>query len=360
MIGVVVLGMHRSGTSAVTRAVNLLGAALGDVRDRMPPREDNPSGFWESASLTALNDELLEALDAQWSAPVSPRALREGLARLSCFRERAGEALRAVFPAPRSVWKDPRLSITLPFWLPLLEPAPVFILTHRNPLEIAASLAVRNGFSKALSLALWERYVRSALEHVQGRAAFVVRFTDLLEDRARCLAELRSFLVRHDAAAGLDASVEESAGDIDPRLRHHVRAAASFANDHDASPEQKDLHGVLERIAGSHDRLGVPRPPGETPWATEIIEERRRRLRQERLGAADAEAERGRSDRLQQQLDDLRRCSAEEVRRLSTLIGERDDLIAEQEARLRRLRQGLPGRLARWILASHVRRRHSG
>ena len=71
-IGVFVLGMHRSGTSAVARAVSLLGFSLGDQADLIPPGPDNPRGFWESKSLVVLNDELLSALGGSWDAPPSP------------------------------------------------------------------------------------------------------------------------------------------------------------------------------------------------------------------------------------------------------------------------------------------------
>lgn len=355
-MGVVVLGMHRGGTSATTRAVHLLGVPLGDVRDWMQPRGDNPRGFWESESLTALNDEILEALGGHWTAPPASRDCLAGQPRLSSFRERAVERIRAVYTTRRWVWKDPRLCITLPFWLSLLEPAPVFVIAQRNPLEIAASLEARNGFSKVFSLALWERYVRSALEHAQRRPAFVVHFVDLLSDPARCLQELQDFLVRHDAVDGAGTPHAEITREVDVDLRHHVRATASFQEDRDASDEQKELNEVVERLVGAHERLVVPRLPDETAWAAELIEERRERLRLEHRDAAIAETQRRRIELLVEQHDDLVRRSAEEERRLSTLIEMRDDLIVKQEARLERLRLSLPGRLVRRIVGSPSRR----
>jgi Uncharacterized protein conserved in bacteria len=59
-----VLGMHRSGTSATTRVVNLLGANLGN--NLVQPGPDNPDGFWEHAEAVRINDALLEGLGRTW------------------------------------------------------------------------------------------------------------------------------------------------------------------------------------------------------------------------------------------------------------------------------------------------------
>src|SRR6185312_12242151 len=61
---ILVLGMHRSGTSAVTRVLNLLGADLGSRL--VAPAADNPAGFWEHADAVKINDDLLQALGRTW------------------------------------------------------------------------------------------------------------------------------------------------------------------------------------------------------------------------------------------------------------------------------------------------------
>ena len=70
-VGVFVLGMHRSGTSAATRLVNLLGLPTCIEDDMFPPSFDNPKRNWESMSLTAFNDRVLETLGCDWSCPVA-------------------------------------------------------------------------------------------------------------------------------------------------------------------------------------------------------------------------------------------------------------------------------------------------
>ena len=61
-----ILGMHRSGTSAIARAVNLLGAYIGKPDQLMPPKEDNPDGFWEHLSIHSFHERLLKALSLSW------------------------------------------------------------------------------------------------------------------------------------------------------------------------------------------------------------------------------------------------------------------------------------------------------
>src|SRR2546430_7862103 len=62
-----VMGMHRSGTSAVTRVLNLLGLRL--PRDLLSPAKSNELGFWEGREVVALNDNILLGLNRDWADP---------------------------------------------------------------------------------------------------------------------------------------------------------------------------------------------------------------------------------------------------------------------------------------------------
>src|SRR5687768_10874208 len=107
-LGVFVLGMHRSGTSAATRLVNLLGVPTCIDEDLSPTKADNPRGHWESESLTALNERLLDALGCDWSCP--PR-LEQGWENDSALEQLVAEAavlFPTIFPTEQWVWKDPR------------------------------------------------------------------------------------------------------------------------------------------------------------------------------------------------------------------------------------------------------------
>src|SRR5690606_12464887 len=131
--------MHRSGTSALTRILNLHGAALGG--ELMPARPDNPGGFWELREAVAIHERLLAALGMAWDDPRplprdwqagdAARAAEAGIGAL-IDREFAGETLWAV--------KDPRLCRFAPLWARAMRArgiAPHAILVARHPAEVA-------------------------------------------------------------------------------------------------------------------------------------------------------------------------------------------------------------------------------
>src|SRR5205823_3031430 len=182
-VGVFVLGMHRSGTSAATRAINLLGVPVNCPHDWLAPRAQNPKGYWESASLVAVNDQLLALLGCDcWCPPLLPSGWERD-ERLHAFREHAGSAFRAVFRTPQWVWKDPRTVITFPFWAEVVGARPVVVMVYRNPLEVSCSLAAAMTDSEPLPrrhrLALWERYVRTTMASVVGLPVLISNYEDL-------------------------------------------------------------------------------------------------------------------------------------------------------------------------------------
>src|SRR5690242_11315077 len=197
-MGVVVLGMHRSGTSAVTRVVNLLGVPIGREDRLMPVQADNPAGFWEHLALMDVNDAVLARLGGAWDAPtlVDPSfATSDAFADL---RERARAEFDATYDGDRWVFKDPRVSVLMPFWRAVLGDEHVMLVVLRNPLDIAASLARRQGLPAVYTLALWERYMRLVQRDAAGSTAFVLDYDALLDDPAPVLGPLQQFLTKHD------------------------------------------------------------------------------------------------------------------------------------------------------------------
>ena len=208
--------MHRSGTSAVTRVINLLGADISP--DLMPPvAGNNDSGFWESTALMRIHDQLLTALGSNWDDPF---LLPGGWIATSAAEEARTEiekVLERDFPHSRAfVVKDPRLGRVLPLWLQLLDRRgvePVIVIPFRNPLEVAYSLKRRDGLPVPKSMLL---YARSNLETElasRGRKRLFVDYGDLLSNwrafakrlrnvvgpairapRAKTVADIESFL----------------------------------------------------------------------------------------------------------------------------------------------------------------------
>lgn len=220
---VLVLGMHRSGTSAATGALRAFGFELGD--DLMPAAPDNPKGFWEHAGVVAIHQRLLHALDRDWNDPRPLPAGWLGTPAATRARDELRSLLRATFGrSSRWAVKDPRLSRLLPLWLPLLEELRVdarVMLVLRHPDEVAASLRARNEWPEGLSRLLWIEHLVDAEVASRDVPRTILAYPALLEDPLAAIGGALSALGvdpgRPDAAARKRLRAFVSAGD-----RHHV------------------------------------------------------------------------------------------------------------------------------------------
>src|SRR5215472_4432307 len=162
-----VAGAHRSGTSMLTRLLHCCGLELGPESELMPPQADNPEGFWEHLGFVALNDQVLSELGGAWDLP--PAANEDFRnTRLDPLRLKARLLIEQFESANVWGWKDPRNSLTLPFWQQLL-PRLKTLVVVRNPLEVAHSMGERNGTSYSFGLRLWEIYNRRLVEAANGK-----------------------------------------------------------------------------------------------------------------------------------------------------------------------------------------------
>ncbi|MEO5718001.1 MAG: glycosyltransferase [Chthoniobacterales bacterium] len=198
---VLVLGMHRSGTSALARALHLLG--LGLPENLLPPAPDNPGGYFESKDLTRLNEEILVAAGTSWHDPSPIPAKWFGSAEALAFRERAAAFVeKALAASPMVVLKDPRLCRLLPFWRACLTDLEISfgsVLILRDPREVARSLQLRvlvdltrpgGPLSIARAHWLWLRYVLEAEEGSRGFPRALLTYEMLLDDGPRQLAAI--------------------------------------------------------------------------------------------------------------------------------------------------------------------------
>jgi hypothetical protein len=161
---VIVLGMHRSGTSSVAGALVRLGGK--PPCHLMPAAPDNPRGFWESTVLASLDDEILAAGGSAWKDWRRFDIDRIDAAAVEALRERAEAALVAEFGrAGVPVVKDPRMCRLMSFWRPVflkLAWTPRVVLPVRSPLEVAWSLRRRDGIGVGAGCLLWLRHVLDA------------------------------------------------------------------------------------------------------------------------------------------------------------------------------------------------------
>lgn len=256
---VVVLGMHRSGTSAVTRVLNLLGVAVGAPGRLMGPKAgDNDKGFYEHFEIARLNNRLLRKLGGSWDAPPDLAAGWHEAGALDDLRAEAAEILREEFSG-MSLWgfKDPRACLTLPFWRPLLGEAS-FVICHRSPLEIAASLHRRNRLPVERGVALWRRYAASAVTVTHAEERMFVTYDQVLDD-ALALADRLGQFVGHPGRARDASTRREIAAWIAPELRRHSTSMEALLQEPLLEPEDRTLALMLELAAVTDARPDVLR-----------------------------------------------------------------------------------------------------
>jgi hypothetical protein len=215
-----VLGMHRSGTSLLTRILNLLGMDLGPAEIlTTEPVADNPKGYWEHSELTLVSDAILKRYGGSWNQPPRLPQNWETDAALDDLRRRAQQIVRDQFVGvPLWGWKDPRTCLTLPFWQRLL-PHLRYIVCLRNPVAVARSLERRDRFSANESFRLWSTYVSAALHHTEGKPRLVVFYEDLMNDGLGELPRLAEFLRVPERAEHPDVR-KAVAEFIEPGLQH--------------------------------------------------------------------------------------------------------------------------------------------
>ena len=166
--GLIVLGMHRSGTSAVTGTLRLCGAWVGEEAELTGAGFENPRGFWERRDTRNVCDRLLHSAGADWwkIARFEPEAIPHAI--LAEERKKFTRIVSSLNEHRSWALKEPRLCLLLSVLRDCVS-NPICIHVFRNPLEVARSLQTRNGFGIAAGLALWEAYncrALSASEHL--------------------------------------------------------------------------------------------------------------------------------------------------------------------------------------------------
>ena len=230
-----VLGAHRSGTSPVARVLNLLGVYLGAQGDLIPARKDNPTGFWEHSGLVGINERVLRSIGGgngrvgeMWrEGPIAEDGW-ESAPQMVRITHRAALMVRMHFGgASLWGWKDPRTSLTLPFWQQLV-PSMRYVICVRNPVDATRSLIARCGIELEQGYELWLRYTGAALAYTAAAPRLVVSYESLLNHTDREVARLATFIGRRDQADAEDVR-SAIASYLDEALWHHRTRAADPA-----------------------------------------------------------------------------------------------------------------------------------
>lgn len=203
---VMVLGMHRSGTSSLTGSLQQLGLYLGEVFTENP---FNRKGNRENARIMDLNNAILAHNGGSWDSPPSTLTWTE-----THSKER--DAIIHDFEAePVAMWgfKDPRVLLTFPFWqesLPHLKLAGTF----RHPAKVARSLWNRNHMPLEQGLSLWRSYNLRLLELHRDREFPIISFDTSPEEYLKSIQYVAHYL-------GLPAT--DSAGSGETFFDHSLR-----------------------------------------------------------------------------------------------------------------------------------------
>jgi hypothetical protein len=265
---VVILGMHRSGTSVITRVINMLGLPLCD-QDEFMTGSDNPTGHWESASLMAFNDRLLKALGGRSHAPPHVDYGWEKHKEVANLYSEATAVFNRVHATNTWVWKDPRTCLTLPFWRLVWSGMPVAVFVHREPMEVFLSLGKRDGIGKAHCIALWERYARSALQNASGLPLVTVRFDELMADPDGTVAQLHRQLLALGVSASGDS--HRAAQFVSSELGTSRHINLHLAEDRDATDAQRSLLTIIDSLPRMSSSFAVPDLGEESASTTELL-----------------------------------------------------------------------------------------
>jgi hypothetical protein len=297
-IALLVLGMHRSGTSALTGLLHLVGIDLG--RHLMKPGKGNTTGFWEYKPLVDLQIALLSGIGSTDDDYLPlPEGWEKRPAALA-FQHEIQETVWKEF-AGKKIWafKDPRTCRLVPMWNNMLADMrvePRFILLVRDPVEVAASWRVGDGqrFIKTSLMTLthmlqMERHTRGrkrvvvTCNQVMGEpkptlgrigAALGVQWPHSLESASARISEFINPSLRHHAVA--DPTKSEQAlveGGVDPQIARWTvavyEAIASAAESGDTEAALAKAQPFLDRVAADFEKIAPAylhwRPMG-TPW----------------------------------------------------------------------------------------------
>lgn len=326
--GLIVLGMHRSGTSALAGALSVLGANLGGKL--LEPAQDNRLGYFEHAGAVSINERLLaglgldwadwRAMPADWQAQPLTQRMRRVVRRL-LSREFGHAGLWAL--------KDPRLCRTFPLWREAARDAGLddlrVILAFRHPAEVAASLYERDRMPASLGLLLWLRHLHEALQASRGLPVCGFDFRRLLADPVAALAEVGQRLELQWPTA------PEAAAD---RLKAFVRGDQVHHSEPPLADCDRELLAqsvaLFERLRDRADPTALADQAAAACAGTE------ERLRAQGWGAALEYLQRGMSGGAETALR-LRRAALRQVASLDAALARAETLSLERLSQLQAL-----------------------
>lgn len=275
----IVIGMHRSGTSATTGALQCLGVQLGK-KLYAGHQNINAKGYFEHSDIADTNEEALQAIGSSWDDLL---LREENWWRQDClnpYTKQIRQSIQRDFSSsPLWAIKDPRVSRLLPWWLDMLaaeQVSPHFLFVVRSPADVFRSLERRDGFSREKAYLLWtlhyleaERWSRKYprtfmdfdrfLEAPLDEFARVEKALDLvfpvpLSQASACLEQLLSRDMRHHQEADTQLAstpILDLAHDLHKHMLHLVEKG-------NVAQDESNLDTLWQRMEAIQD--GFPHP----------------------------------------------------------------------------------------------------
>ena len=266
---IVVLGMHRSGTSCVGELLSAMGAYFGPTDMGTGGNVENPHGLFERRDLRRLCHFILQQARAEWWA-TSSISLDRLPAQASA---RVGDMLTPMLADinAHEPWfiKEPRLCVLLPMLCAQLGPVTA-VCVWRDPLEVAQSLNTRDAMALEFGVALWERYVRASF--AAGVPSAIVSYNRLIASPAGATRKLLDDLTRLGVSGLRMPDPAQLAQVIDPGLR---RSAPRAETGSILSPSQRRLLAALESGDPAAMELAAPLSQDQLTRLGELEEARR-------------------------------------------------------------------------------------
>ncbi len=247
-----IIGVQRSGTSAITRGLQVLGVDLLNFYGPNAVGPDNEKGYFEDFEISHLDVSMLNSIGYTWDNPVLP-----------VFDDNTRQVLSAFYPIGVNIlqrrfestdlfgFKDPLIARLLPLWNDIFkdEGAEVsYIIACRNPLSTAKSMQKRDGFDIVKGCYIWLGYITASLIHSVGYKRIVVDYDELMKDPEKQLGRMAERLnLKFDAKSPEFIEYKESF--LSESLRHTSFAVSDLAANADVPPKIAELYVLLKRTA---------------------------------------------------------------------------------------------------------------
>ena len=216
-----VLGMHRSGTSAISGLLHYLGIDFG--KSIVDPSYDNPKGFFENRAIQSINNQLLAALGVSWD---HPNFLPENWWKKSSIQALQIQARETILEEFKGTTffaiKDPRICYLFPFWEEILQSLNISIncvITIRASFEVAASLQKRNGLAPSKSHLIHLTHLFSAEQYSKAYPRLFIRYADVVRDSVAVATKMKKFYSLDSLKPSWRKDIENF---ISKDLRHHL------------------------------------------------------------------------------------------------------------------------------------------